>query len=75
MLHPFSLEPQAETWAPNDVPAQQLPCNAAANPTSTAATKLVKDLNFKKINFETLRKLVNEVNWIKELRDFNVEKA
>lgn len=34
-----------------------------------------KDLNFKRINFEKLRKLVNEVNWIKELRDFNVEKA
>lgn len=44
-------------------------------PPRTAATKLAKDLNFKKINFEKLRKLVNEVNWIKELRDFNVEKA
>lgn len=45
------------------------------HPPHTAATKLAKDLNFKKINFEKLRKLVNEVNWIKELRDFNVEKA
>lgn len=74
-LHPFPLEPQVETWVPTSVSAQQLPCNAAATLTSTAATKLVKDLNFKMINFEKLRKLVNEVNWIKELRDFNVEKA
>lgn len=74
-LHPFLLEAHVETWAPTHVSVQQLPCNAAATPTNTAATKLVKDLHFKKINFEKLRKLVNEVNWIKELRDFNVEKA
>lgn len=55
-------------------------CAAAApqcshHPHQHSCIQACKDLNFKRINFEKLRKLVNEVNWIKELRDFNVEKA
>jgi len=47
----------------------------SCHPFQHSCIQACQDLNFKRINFEKLRKLVNEVIWIKELRDFNVEKA
>jgi len=41
-MHAFPSAPVGAAWAPTPMPAQQLHHDAAATPSSTAASKLVR---------------------------------
>jgi len=73
--HPFPLTTLGAARGPTDMPAPAAAPHCSLHPHQHSCIHACKGLNFKRVNFEKLRKLVNEVNWIKELRDFNVEEA